>query len=73
MKIAKIQMDKTFNKNIFQAKRGENVLLSAGAGKGKCRGYISPRWSGPAGGILPLILPPGQKQLRGGLISATSG
>ena len=35
-----IQMDRTLNNNIFHAKRGENVLLSAGLEKENA-GYIS--------------------------------
>ena len=48
-------------------------LLSAGRGwKRKMPGVFL--GGCPAGGgILPLILPPAQKQLGGGLISATSG
>ena len=45
MKIA-IQMDRTLNNNIFQARRGENVLLSGGQQWGfwlkkENAGYIS--------------------------------
>ena len=44
----------------------------AGLEKENAAGIFLQGWC-PAGGILPLILPPGQKQLGGGLISATSG